>query len=239
MNNITKKTQTILFASLIAAMILPFSGMNYAVAEELDKEQVEKIANKATRLMEKLQTEENPRKIERMQERLDNLLTTLNSVGLYTEDQFEVIKEERLNDIPEEETSGFQLACSSCNDPAVKVKSGFDYRLWGFYGTANGQWDTITSADPNGFSQALVGSWGADYAHTWYQYYLTNGASTANVTFTPYITNSNDGLVHDYGTTQLPVVTLTIQQDYAASTAYAPIDGNDKVKLVAVLNSIT
>ena len=43
MNNISKTTKTILFATLIAAMILPFSGMNYAVAEELDKEQVEKI----------------------------------------------------------------------------------------------------------------------------------------------------------------------------------------------------
>ncbi|MCJ8306571.1 MAG: hypothetical protein HRU07_05915 [Nitrosopumilus sp.] len=33
MNNITKKTQTILFASLIAAMILPFSGMDFATAD--------------------------------------------------------------------------------------------------------------------------------------------------------------------------------------------------------------
>ena len=30
----TKTIKTILFASLIAAMILPFSGMNYATAEE-------------------------------------------------------------------------------------------------------------------------------------------------------------------------------------------------------------
>ncbi len=235
-----KNTKTILFASLIVAMILPFSGMNYATAEELEKEQVEKIANKATRLMEKLETEQNPVDIEKIQKKLDKLLTILNSVGLYTEEQFEVVKEERLNDIPEEEiSSSIQALCPSCDDPAVQVKVGFDYRLWGFYGTANGQWDTITVADPNGFSQATVGSWGADYTHTWYQYYLDNGASTANVTFTPYITNSNDGLVHNYGTTQLTVVTLTIQQDYAAATGYAPINGNDKVKLVAVLNSIT
>ena len=33
MNNITKKTQTILFASLIAAMILPFSAMEFAEAK--------------------------------------------------------------------------------------------------------------------------------------------------------------------------------------------------------------
>ena len=37
MKNIKNKTKTILFASLIAAMILPFSGMNYAEAEIVDK----------------------------------------------------------------------------------------------------------------------------------------------------------------------------------------------------------
>ncbi len=37
MNNITKKTQTILFASLIAAMILPFSGMMMAEASPVEK----------------------------------------------------------------------------------------------------------------------------------------------------------------------------------------------------------
>ena len=34
MTSITKKTKTVLFASLIAAMILPFSGMQFAEAEE-------------------------------------------------------------------------------------------------------------------------------------------------------------------------------------------------------------
>ena len=34
MKNITNKTKTILFASLIAAMILPFSVMNFAEAKE-------------------------------------------------------------------------------------------------------------------------------------------------------------------------------------------------------------
>lgn len=154
----TKTTKIILFASLIAAMILPFSGMNYAVAEELDKEYVEKIANKATALMEQLETEQNPNKIDRMQKQLERLLGILNSVGLYTEEQFEVVKEERQYDTPEETSESIQSFCPSCDD-AVKVKVGFDYRLWGFYGTANGNWDTITSADPNGFSQALVGSW--------------------------------------------------------------------------------
>ena len=154
--------KTLLFASLIAAMILPFSGMNYAVAEELDKEKVEKIAKKAQKLMEKIETEDNPKKIQKIQKQLNKLLAKLNSVGLYTEKQFEVIKEERLDDYLEEEilSRTSRAYCSSCNDPAVKIKVGFDYRLWGFYGTANGNWDTITNVDKNGFSTSKTGSWG-------------------------------------------------------------------------------
>jgi len=48
MENITKKTQTILFASLIAAMILPFSGMNNAQAEETESYDVLDIASALT-----------------------------------------------------------------------------------------------------------------------------------------------------------------------------------------------
>jgi len=240
MHNMKNTIKTVLVVSLIVAMVLPFSGMNYAQAEEFDKEKVENIANKATKLMEKLETEQDTEKIEQMQKKLDKLLAILNSVGLYTEEQFEVVKEERLNDIPEETISGTQSSfCPSCNDPAVKVKSGFDYRLWGFYGTANGQWDTITTVDPNGFSQAIVGSWGADYMHVWFQYHLDNSANTANVTFTPYITNSNDGLIHNYGTIQLTVVSTTIQQDYPSPIAYTPVNGGDKSKLVTALNTIS
>jgi len=48
MKNITKKTQTILFASLIAAMILPFSGMNTADAKEIEGYEVMDIASAST-----------------------------------------------------------------------------------------------------------------------------------------------------------------------------------------------
>ncbi len=41
LKNISKTTKTILFASLIAAMILPFSGMSYAYAEKTDKELID------------------------------------------------------------------------------------------------------------------------------------------------------------------------------------------------------
>jgi len=47
MKNITKKTQTILFASLIAVMILPFSGMNYAQAENQTENNIGETLAKA------------------------------------------------------------------------------------------------------------------------------------------------------------------------------------------------
>ena len=42
MKNITKNAKAILFASLIVAMILPFSGMDFAVAQEKSNAEVVK-----------------------------------------------------------------------------------------------------------------------------------------------------------------------------------------------------
>ena len=46
MNNITKKIQTILFAGIIAAMILPFSGMQFAEADKPAGEETDKVLKK-------------------------------------------------------------------------------------------------------------------------------------------------------------------------------------------------
>lgn len=59
MKNKTKTAKTILFASLIAAMILPFGGMNFAVAEETAntetvKADAQKIAKKILKVQEKI-----------------------------------------------------------------------------------------------------------------------------------------------------------------------------------------
>ena len=96
MKNITKKTQTILFASLIAAMILPFSGMQFAEAKsnntdydklssQIDKEidkfvkQSEKFSDdpkKLVKLNEKF-IEKKDKLILKYQEKMDNGLSTL------------------------------------------------------------------------------------------------------------------------------------------------------------------
>ena len=68
MKNITKKTQTILFASLIVAMILPFSTMDFAEAQTDDQNRVnkkivdiennkkayQKLVEKETKLLDKI-----------------------------------------------------------------------------------------------------------------------------------------------------------------------------------------
>ncbi len=56
MKNITKTTKTILFASLIAVMILPFSGMNYAQAEtnKTDQELIQDYVDQQMGLLDEL-----------------------------------------------------------------------------------------------------------------------------------------------------------------------------------------
>ena len=58
------KTKTILFASLIAAMILPFSTMDYAEAKTNDKTQKDKLANDLIKkLVERNQDKNGKRQI--------------------------------------------------------------------------------------------------------------------------------------------------------------------------------
>ncbi len=46
----SKDIKTLLFAGIIAAMILPFSAMDFAVAEEVDTKRERKIANLESKL---------------------------------------------------------------------------------------------------------------------------------------------------------------------------------------------
>ncbi len=63
MKNITKTTKTILFASLIAALILPFSGMNFAEAKiskvEINQLEINQIAKETLKQLKKMETEMN------------------------------------------------------------------------------------------------------------------------------------------------------------------------------------
>lgn len=244
--------KTLVIATFIVAMILPFSAMSMASAQQSDEfsdAKIEKMAEHAKKLIEKLETETNPEKIVRIQNNLNKLMDKLNSAGLYTAEQFETVKADRMNDKPqveeeEEEDSNAnpraRSYCRNCNaDPkSVHVKVGFDYRLWGWmHGTANGYWNEISNSDRNGFSQAYTGSWGSDYMHTWVQYYCEN-CNSADVTMTPYIANIGGQTVKDYGTTTKTIISSTIEEYYPSTQAYSNVRVSDNANLVAVLNTI-
>lgn len=76
MKNITKTTQTILFASLIAAMIIPVTGMNNAFAEisiEQVNIRIQTTLEKIDTVQEKLKNATENSQKNRLQERLDKL----------------------------------------------------------------------------------------------------------------------------------------------------------------------
>ena len=75
--------------------------------------------------------------------------------------------------------------------------------------------------------------------HVFYQYYLANGATSGTANYSPYITNSNDGLVKNYGTFSKTTTSTSITTDYPSAQAWTPVNGGDKAKLVVVLTSIT
>ena len=72
--NVSKDAKTILFASLLTAMVLPFSSMNLAHAQEDDVNPrvakiEQKISDKEAILEQKkseLKTEDNPKTIDRL-----------------------------------------------------------------------------------------------------------------------------------------------------------------------------
>ena len=72
MKNITNKTKTILFASLIAAMILPFSGMMMAEAAQSDDKQ--RVTQK------QISIEKNFERFLKLQEQSDTIQVKINSL---------------------------------------------------------------------------------------------------------------------------------------------------------------
>jgi len=87
MNNITKKTQTILFASLLTAMILPFSGMNNAYAETTTSNiSIEELDSDVKKLLEKSKSSTSKSEQQAIKKQL-------NELGIATKKQ--------INDNPE------------------------------------------------------------------------------------------------------------------------------------------
>ena len=92
MKNITKTTKTILFASLIAAMILPFSGMQFAEAEEqttMTDDQKQKLINKVQRLENRIAETDNEKVKERLKAKIQVVLKKLFDAVPSSETEFD------------------------------------------------------------------------------------------------------------------------------------------------------
>ena len=115
MKNITNKTKTILFASLIAAMICPFSTMDFAEAQTdkknprdktvertLEKDERKKVLNKLNALgaeekvlKEKAKSEKRQDEKQKIDKRLDEIKVEAESID----------RENRNKDIPQRQLS--------------------------------------------------------------------------------------------------------------------------------------
>lgn len=164
-----KNVKTILFASLIVAMILPFSGMNFANADNQNIEITDKISvndsatvekqteDKIIKLAEraaKLQNKINEGiKVDVNQMKLDRVLDRLNSMGITMEGQdLDVLSEFHSDGIDDTDIE-FEIMCTEC-EHSIKVKAAyqyFKYTLFGinFYGNVSGSWspDMYVTAD--------------------------------------------------------------------------------------------
>ena len=87
MKNLTRTTKTILFASLIVAMILLFSGMsNSTFAEDDRKQKINKLGTVFEKVYLKYIDEDNPKAKAGLKKAMDNIVKDLEEYGVtYTE----------------------------------------------------------------------------------------------------------------------------------------------------------
>ena len=236
MKNNTKTIKTVLFASLIAAMILPFSTMDFAEAQEVDKKSVEKLAKQYNKLSEQLETETDEKKKVNLKEKLDEILAELNSYGLYSDEQFEKIKDDRVDERPDEVTQSVAALSCPC-PPEAWYRTGFDWEVFGLNGSTDGNWVTLKSVGASGLSEAETGFFGADSIDIWHQGFVRH-ATSANLTFENRIVNQNGGLVSYLGSHSHD---LDVGGDvwYIQNGHYENLGAFWKVKTPAIVNSLS
>jgi len=112
MNNKIKKTQTILFAGLIAALILPFSGMTGAYAELSDKQKERLISN-----LEKLEKQIEITTNEPLKERL--------------KDEQQAILKKLLEDVDTEKLSQVEVVEKTKPTSKARVAASTLFNIYG------------------------------------------------------------------------------------------------------------
>ena len=234
MKKLTNKTKTVLFAGLVTTLLLPFIMSDHAQAEEADAEKIEKWATEANKITEKLETVEDEDQREELKKRLGILTSKLNAVGLYTDEQFEQIKEDISNERPTAEQQAETPLKCACH-PELWIITGFDYTKWGWHGSTEGNWLALTLSNPSGISEASTASWGADFMHVWNQAFLRD-ASTSRSHVGTMIQSSSSGLVKQYGTTY---ETITQPDKWYFSPQHTNVNGGDQAVIAVTLRSIS
>jgi len=135
-----KNARTVLFASLIAAMIIPFSGVDYAEAQksQVTEEQLLQWATTAARLQVAIDEGDDS---ESTQHRLAIVLDSLNDNGVTMENQDLDVLDDYYSDGVNESNSSARCTC----DHSMKVRAAYEYLKYtvfgiNFYGHEKGPW---------------------------------------------------------------------------------------------------
>ncbi len=164
MKNLTTTTKTILFASLIAALILPFSAMDLAFADV--SPEIKEKAKKGHDTWKELKAEEkkvtkDSKKIDKLEKKFQKYVKELNKHGIATQEQWDenpqywrnmnmpsihepIVENDTHNTILDADlffnvdNSEIELMSHGCGcaGQALNVIAGFDYLLWGFWPTS-------------------------------------------------------------------------------------------------------
>lgn len=147
-----KNAKTILFASLIAALILPFSGMNYAYAEELTESQIQELLEDTYNLslqIEALEERgmENSRMHLHLQNTFDDNVTILNEYGYITTEQVDedpAKYDKTIAERPDWLEESDEKFTTECGCQTLFVDSGFYENTWWIF------WEWVYSGETPG-----------------------------------------------------------------------------------------
>jgi hypothetical protein len=136
-------------------------------------EKIEKLESK-----ENLDTSQNAT-IAALHDELEEITIILNEYGLYTEEQFKKMKENR-QQINEE-----QLPLESCSgtcDPVLFMKAGFDWRMYGYwYGTTPASnWKIYDEGTETSIAYQTP-NWGVEYFEPYTLAFVDEGYGSVNV----------------------------------------------------------
>ena len=164
MKNITNKTKTILFASLIAAMVVPFNGMNYATAEAdplraLFLEKINEERNKQTMDSSSLRALNVGLQVYDLQNELEVLIATDNV------DESEIVAQKLMKAQNVLKLLAKNVDAYDMNKNAGTVESPDTTAPIALQANLSNKWATLGEKDVCGFTHAVASTGGFVTAH--------------------------------------------------------------------------